>query len=389
MLIFNRSLTYCSNIFKEKKFKKLLLKLSEYSSFLKKKLNKEEIGLGLCLSNKITNEILDKDNLEYFKNWCSDNYIYISSINGFVFKSFHKKKIKELIYYPDWSAKQRIDYTKNIIKLLDVFDNNLNDFSISTIPVSFKKWVKKRNKKYIYFISAYNLLEIVNFLDYIEKIKQKLIHIDIEPEPGCFIENINDYIYFYYFWLLPLLKFFFKKDESILKKYINLCYDICHFSVNYDDHVNIIKLIKDNDIVIGKIQVSSALEIFSLDKVDLINDLSFLSKSKFLHQNTYFYKNKLKRNLDLHYLHHNKFDSARIHCHMPLYMDFYKNNIRTTSYETKNVLTLLLKNFLTKHIEIETYTYDMLIKKGKLNSIVNEYLLVIEFILNSIYVKNN
>lgn len=389
MLILNRSLTYCSNIFKEKKFKKLIFQLDEYSSFLKKKIDKKKIGLGLCFSNKIVNEILYNDNLKNFSSWCKDNFIYISSINGFVFKSFHKKKIKEFIYYPDWTSRHRLNYTQNIISVLNSFDNDLNDFSISTIPISFKRWVNLKNKKYIYFISSFNLLKVVNHLFLIRKNTNKLIHIDIEPEPSCFIENINDYIYFYYFWLLPIFKFFFNIEELILKEYINLCYDICHFSVNYDNHLNIIKLIKENDVVIGKIQVSSALEIFNSNNINVINDLSFLFKSKFLHQNSYFYSGKLRKNLDLCNLYYSNFDSVRIHCHMPLYMDVYKKNIRTTSYETKNTLSLLLKNFSTKHIEIETYTYDMLRKRDKFSSIVNEYLLVIEFILNSIYVKND
>lgn len=388
MLIFNRSLTYCSNIFKEKNFDKLILKLSEYILFLKNKLNKKEIGLGLCLSNRILNELFENNNFVYFKKWCKENCVYISSINGFVFKSFHKKKIKEFIYYPDWTSKKRIIYTKKIINMLNFFDNKLNDFSISTSPISFKKWINNKNKKYIYFISSFNFLPVINYLEDIYKIKNKLIHIDIEPEPGCFIENIKDYIYFYDFWLFPILNFFLKIDKAVLKKYINLCYDICHFSVNYNNHLDIIRLIINNGIVIGKIQVSSALEIFSLDK-NVIEGLSFLSKSKFLHQNSYLNENKIKKNLDLHYLFYNNFESARIHCHMPLYIDFYKDGIKTTAYETKNILYYLLKNFSTKHIEIETYTYDMLSKKDKLDSIVNEYLLVIEFILNSIYVKIN
>ncbi len=397
MIILNKSLTYCSNIFKEKFFFDLLLKLEIYTKELKIKFKKKYIGIGLCLSNKLVNEILNENKLNYFKIWLKKNNLYVSSINGFVYKTFHKKKIKSNIYYPDWTNKNRVFYTKKIITMLLKLNVNINDYSISTMPISFKKWILNKNKKYIYFKSSLNIINILKYLMYVYKKYKKKIHLDIEPEPACLIESFNDFLFFFNNWLKPTFKInisdkIFFISFSHLYRHINLCYDICHFSVNFEDHNNIINTLKNNKIRIGKIQVSAALEFFSskINITAILKSLNFLKKSQFLHQNTLFLeKNKrIFKYIDIFNIFNNiPLNSyIRIHCHVPLYLNFYNNkNLKTTSKETITVLINILKKIKVKHIEIETYTYDMLSKKNKKYSIFKEYSFVINIINNVTY----
>lgn len=386
MLIYNKSLTYCSNIFKEKHFYNLLDKLFDCFSFIKSNFKNKHIGLGLCFSNKLINTVLITKNFNYFNKWIYKNNFYLSSINGFVYKSFHKKKIKEYIYYPDWTTLLRLNFTKKIILLLSKLNNSNNNYSISTSPISFKYWTKKRDRKYIFFTSAKNFINIFNYLIYINNYTKKYIHLDIEPEPACLIETFDDFLYFFLKWLAVYLKFHFstkydKKFINLLKHYINLCYDICHFSVNFCNHSNIITLIKKHKIKIGKVQISSALELKkTLSEYNIKNDLLFLYNSQFLHQNTLLYNNILKKNIDIKYLTNYIDNTVRIHCHMPIYLNEYKTIFKTTSCETKNALLIILKNFNIKHLEIETYTYDMLLDINKFTSILKEYVFIINLI---------
>ncbi len=379
MLLNNKHITYCSNIFKEKNTKKLINKLNEYIFFIKKKLKIKKISLGLCLSNEIVKNLLKYENAENFTNWLKYNQIYLSSINGFVYQNFHTRHIKEKIYYPDWSSLKRLNYTQKIIDFLLKIQNNTNDISISTLPISFKNWMNNRNKKYIYFYSSINFIKIVKKLISIKK----YIHIDIEPEPGCLIESIQEFYNFYYKWLKKIYMQNKNNKYSNLKKHITLCYDICHALVSYDSYQNIIKKIK-----IGKVQISSAIEIINNDtnRISNINELSFLNESNFLHQNTTIDKNNkiIKKNIDINLLINKPIPldtKTRIHCHMPIYLKKY-NNLIITQQETKNILIDILKNLNVKHIELESYTYNMILKQKKLNSILKEYLLIIKWLKN-------
>ncbi|HFL8819312.1 MAG TPA: metabolite traffic protein EboE [Candidatus Azoamicus sp. OHIO2] len=395
MIIQNKSLTYCSNIFKEQDITKLLKILTDYVFFIRKHFKCKYIGLGLCVSNTLINNVLNIHNLSYLRTWLIKYNLYISSINGFVYKSFHTKKIKEHIHYPDWTSSKRVDYTKKIIYFLSAALTKMTDVSISTSPLSFKTWIRRKNAKYIFFKSSVNILYVLQLLINMYKNKKHYIHLDIEPEPYCLLESVNDFLYFFIKWLIPNSKLYLhlldkKNKASYLRKYINLCYDICHFSVNYYNHIDIIKSIVLNKIKVGKIQVSSALEAtITNDNYKIImKELLFLNKSKFLHQNTLVTENKIfiNKHIDLNYEVLKGFcndTKLRIHCHMPLHLTKYRSYLDTTTNESKDVFLTLLKCIKIKHIEIETYTYDILLKNKKFESMLQEYLIVIDIIKTS------
>ncbi len=380
MIIKNKYITYCSNIFTQKDLNSLLFNLNKYSSILKKNFRNKKFCLGLCFSNILTNTLFKEKNLLKLKRCLIENNFYLSSVNSFVYKSFHSKNIKEKIYYPDWTSYNRVIYTKKILIILDLISNKYCNISISTIPISFKLWFKRQNIKYIYYKSSFNLFNIMFFLLKIFS-KKKYFHLDLEPEPFCLLESFNDFLFFFNRWLIPLSKLFgFKK--KYLKKYINLCYDISHFSVIYENHESIINLIKKNGIKIGKIQVSSALEFIMTEsnKKFILKNLFFLMNSKFLHQSfVVVNQGKIFKFLDFKYA-CNFVGNFRIHFHMPIYLNNYNYDLNTTSKETLNVLSMILKNIKVKHIEIETYTYSILNQNELFESILKEYFLVLKCI---------
>jgi len=392
MLIKNKySLTYCSNIFKENNWKTLFNKLNTYINSLKK--YNKPIGLSLCISNKLSNEIKKEKNISTIKNWLEEKNVYLSSINGFVYKTFHKKNIKDKIHYPDWTSKKKLNYTTNLITILRNLITKNKTGSISSSPLSYAPWIKKKNHDYILFKSSKNIAIIIKNL--ICSTNKNIIHIDIEPEPDCIINDSTTFINFYNKWLIPIavkylndnLNFSKKKAIIYIKKHIRLCYDICHFSVNFENHKKIIHSINKNNIKIGKVQISSAMEIKiptqNTKKAYIINDLKNVIKSPFLHQTTEKINKKLIKYKDIKYAlknFENKNNSIlRIHCHTPLYKKNIKN-IGTTQNETKNALIDLLNEKHIKHIEIETYTHKLISNEKQLNSIIKEYNWVIKLI---------
>jgi len=377
-------LTYCSNIFKGNNWEKIFLNIKTYIPKIKKNITNKKFALGLCLSNSITNELLLKKNINIFIKWMKNENIYIPSINGFVYKNFHIKKIKENIYFPDWSSNKRLNYTKKLIKVLIKLIPKYIDGNISTSPISYKPWVENKNKTYIYYKSSINLAKTIIFI-----IKNKrFIHIDIEPEPICSIENTKEVIIFFKNWLIPIGSYYLEKKlklpkffcEKIIKKYIRICFDICHLSVEFEDILNSILKLKKNNIKIGKIQISSSpkLTINNINKNIIIkNNLNTFNNSNFLHQvikkreNKLIYYNDITDLLKNFNLELN--DEIRIHFHLPIYMKTYKI-FYTTQDNIIKVISFLKNKNITNCIEIETYTFsNILTNISTIDSIIKEY----------------
>lgn len=386
MLLKNKcNLTYCSNIFKEKTWQKLFYKIKSYVTDLKHVFKKINIGLSLCLSNSLINEIKKNHNQENIINWIKKKHLYISSINGFVYQTFHKKKIKEYIYFPDWTSKKRLNFTKKLINILKNIIKKKYDGSISTLPISYDIWVKNYHKSYILYKSSKNILNTIKLLIKTKKQQKISIHLDIEPEPHCTIETYKQIKIFFEMWLIPLYKQFFITKKKIIYTHIKICYDICHFIVNFEDYKKVLNSIQKTNIQIGKIQLSSALKINLQNKIKkpLLTTLKQLNKSPFLHQIRIKKKDKIKKYLDIKYIFNNlkqkKNAELRIHCHAPLYEKIYKN-IKTTQKETKTTLKYFLKKTRIKHIEIETYTYNIIYNNNPITAMIKEYIWTINLL---------
>jgi hypothetical protein len=381
MLINNKyNLTYCSNIFKDKNLNNLKKNIEKFLKKIKQ-INMDPIGISLCLSNNLSKTLIKNKIIKNLNLWLKEHNIYVSSINGFVYKDFHEKNIKENIYLPDWTSLNRVKFYKKIIFISEKLHSINDDFSISVMPITYKKWIKNYNLPYVFYKSS------VNF-SYLLKILIKLnknIHLDIEPEPYCVIETYNDFLNFFNSWLKPVIKRKFKnkfnnnKINSLIYNHIRLCYDVCHFSVNFEDHVNILNSFLKSKILIGKIQISSALEMnmnYHKNLKNFKDNCGFLYTSNFLHQCVIKKNDKFEKYCDIKYFPYKDYfnnTSLRIHCHVPIFLDKMKK-FTTTNNDIKLVVNFLKKNFLTKHIEIETYTQKNLFKNSDtINFMLKEY----------------
>ncbi|HIH2762444.1 MAG TPA: metabolite traffic protein EboE [Candidatus Azoamicus sp. MARI] len=384
-------ITYCSNIFKNNNVLDLFYNLNKYKKELKGYKN-----ISICLSNKIIKEINDKRNIEKILNWTKINKKNIPLINGFVYKNFHQKLIKEKIYYPDWTKKERLNFTKNIIFFAQKLNKKSKICGISTLPITYNIWIKK-NIKYNLKKTINYFFDILNILMQIKKYKNILIHIDIEPEPFCFLESCKDFIYFFKLWLMPGLKKKIKtyfnintrEATKIIAKHLNLCFDTCHSAVMFENEKKSLDLIRQLKIKIGRVQVSSAIKIKNINNKNFTH-LTFLKKSPFLHQslikmkNLTFIKTNDFKNIKI--INNNLIKEIRIHCHVPIYIKKILKYFETTQKELKNSLINIIKHNDTRNLEIETYTYNILYKKknNKIKSMIKEYNWINNLIKNNI-----
>src|SRR5690606_2270383 len=96
----------------------------------------------------------------------------------------------------------------------------------------------------------------------------KVLHLDIEPEPDGVLETGDEFISWYEDELVPTAVKIFAatlgmtatEAEEALKRHIQLCYDVCHFALGYEDHHAVVEALAQRGIQIGKFQISAALK---------------------------------------------------------------------------------------------------------------------------------
>ncbi len=374
MLVSNTyHLTYCTNIHPGENWELTRKSLEEYLPKIKAEVSeKEAFGIGLRLSDKASRELELEDNLIKFKDWLDKNQLYVFTMNGFPYGNFHDEKVKDLVHAPDWTTPERVAYTKRLFDQLAYLIPDAISGGISTSPISYKHWHKSASlTKKAFETGASNLTEIVMHLYELEKRTGTYLHLDIEPEPDGLIENSDEFIAFFRNYLIPIAGTALMDNYSMttteadecIYRYITMCYDICHFSLAFEEPSETFEKITSAGIKVGKIQVSAALKVVydEMKKEEIWESLASFNESTYLHQVTEKKGNIVKTYNDLPiFIEERKdFSEVRVHFHVPIFLEQFDTLLSTQDTIVK-VLEYMKENDVTEHLEIETYTWEVL-----------------------------
>lgn len=397
----NSHLTYCSNIHPGEDWSTVFGQLQNHLPELKERLSPgKSLGIGLRLSALAANELLQNCHLKQFNEWLQDKGLYVFTINGFPFGSFHGEKVKDNVYKPDWSTKERLEYSSNLVDILAVLVPKGEEGSISTSPVSYKYWGHsageygkiKKNAAIHMARLAWQMAEIL-------KKQGKEIHLDIEPEPDCLLENSRETIDFFNEYLFPvgsdllMSEYDISDDEAenILRKHIGVCYDTCHFALEYEDPTKAVQSFIDEGIRIGKTQISSALKVKldedHADRSEIAAYLQQFDEPTYLHQvivrtdggNLVQFRDLPEA---LPSIKNKQAKEWRVHFHVPIFLKKFEE-LSSTQDEMLESLQLILDGDHCRHFEIETYTWDVLpddLKTNITDSIEREFRWVLDAI---------
>lgn len=391
----NFHLTYCSNIHPGESWLEVFANLEKYIPELKLRLSPTEpFGIGLRLADIAAKELLESNELAQFKAWLTQHNLYVFTLNGFPYGGFHRQVVKDQVYAPDWSTQERVNYTLNLAKILAVLLPEELDGGISTVPLSYKPWWKKdqANFEVVLKESCLNIASVILEMIRISEETGKILHIDLEPEPDGLIENTSEVIDFYQNWLLPIGGNYLSEKlnieqhlaETKLLEHVRVCYDTCHFSVEYEEPQSVFVRLQSAGIKIGKIQISAAIKLkipADVEKRSLIVErLRPFAESTYLHQvierrndgTLHHYPDLITA---LPHLEQSLAEEWRTHFHVPIFIHDYQI-LQSTQDDIATVLHLLQTNNACSHLEIETYTWDVLPSEMKidlLTSIQREY----------------
>ncbi|MCE9537678.1 MAG: metabolite traffic protein EboE, partial [Bacteroidetes bacterium] len=348
-------LSYCTNIHSGENWQEHFTEIKKSVPFIKNKISPNlPFGIGLRLSNAACVDLSQGLHLQEFKNWLQKNNCYVFTINGFPFGDFHQSPLKDQVYSPDWTMPERVQYTLKLFNILKEILPEGMEGSVSTAPLSYRHWFKNKKET----IGAYekctlNILEVVGHLIEIQQDTGKVLHLNIEPEPDGLIENTTEFIDWYNKYYIPLGINFLEKrigrtgdKTELLKRHLQLCFDVCHSALAYEKTDVVLEELKKNNILIGKVQISSALQINLVANRDQkIKNLGTYNEPLYLHQVVAKdLQNKLHKFRDLSdaliQLADEKFHECRVHFHVPVFSENY--DILSSTQD--NILQTLLNH---------------------------------------------
>lgn len=386
-------LTYCTNIYAGKNWAEDFEILKQNFPLIKKAVAPEQsFGIGLRLSHAASLELLNKDTLTAFKQWLQENDAYVFTMNGFPYGEFHHTVVKEDVHTPDWTTIERKDYTIRLFKILESLLPAHMDGGISTSPLSYRHWFKAQEAlSHAKHIATLHIIDVIKELMLLHQQTGKLMHLDLEPEPDGIIETGREYITWFENELLvagvpELVKSFnisAADAEQSIKKHLCLCYDVCHFSIGYENHEEVLKELAQKGLKVGKIQISAALKVNlnrpTSERQDIKRNFETFNEPTYLHQVVALKKNgELLRYPDLpqalNDFDHVEVEQWRSHFHIPISIKEI-GLLQSTQDDILKVMELQKNQPFTNHLEVETYTWSVLPEQLKLpaaQSIINE-----------------
>jgi hypothetical protein len=401
MKVNNGHLTYCTNIHAGKNWSEDFDNLQQNFPAVKQNVSPDQpLGLGLRLSNDASIQLSNPHNLLELKQWLQQNDAYVFTMNGFPYGDFHRAIVKENVHTPDWTTQERKNYTIRLFHILKSLLPEGIDGGISTSPLSYRHWFKTSSEfEAAKQTATLNIIEVVKILIEISKESNQLLHLDIEPEPDGILETGREFIDWFENDLLvlgiPLIADQFSCSENeaemLLKKHVCLCYDICHFAIGYENHGIVLTELEQKGIRVGKIQISAALKANLIgtdeEKALIKTNFATFNEPTYLHQVVALKKDgSLIRYADLPPALEADNDEDvlqwRSHFHVPISIQQI-GLLQSTQEDIVKVLQLQKAKPFTNHLEVETYTWEVLPEQIKLpiaQSISNE----LNWVINSL-----
>lgn len=368
---------YCTNVHAGRDLQTVLETLSRFAVPVRRQLQSQTIagsesrslGLGLWFSEISAREALLPASLEKLKHFLSSQSLGVFTLNGFPQGDFHEPVVKHRVYRPTWYDPSRLEYTWNLVQLLHELLPPGEIGTISTLPIAWG--APSLSTSQIEQVCR-QWWELASRLHALYEQTGRSIQIAIEPEPGCVFTDSNSFRSFYLESFLPSLPS--EKERGIARRYITLCHDICHAAVMFEDQATELAKTFDAGIRVGKVQVSSAIDVPWLAMESSRRDqawkqLSGFAEDRYLHQTNVQRGGKTTLYEDLPQL-LKELSAApvdsnwRIHFHVPIFQSKF-GALESTQPEIERCLEVLLPRlgseaFPSGHFEVETYAWTVL-----------------------------
>jgi len=370
---------YCTNVHAAETLDGVIGQLRRFATPVREALGVPLLGVGLWLAAPLARELREKpQELARLRAALQEGGLEVVTVNGFPYRAFQAEVVKLAVYTPDWTTPERSQYTLDLAHLLAaLLPDDVEEGSISTLPLGWREgWGSAQDAA-----ARARLTEVADGLAAIERDTGKTIRLALEPEPGCAAETTEQ--------VLDAL-------AGLDKQRIGICLDACHLAVQFESPQRALEQVAAAGAVIPKTQASVALRARD---ADARAELERFVEPRFMHQTRELVSDETSgessgestagegasgRGEGARVLGVDDLPDAlrgglpgehewRVHFHVPVQLD----EGRTTQPELRALLAGLVGGDgppRTRHIELETYTWDVLpgeLRAGDDNALVD------------------
>lgn len=326
----------------------------------------------------LTSDAVQRDALKQF---LADNDMYLYTVNAFPYGEFKNTLVKERVYEPDWRTNERAAYTMQVADILAEVANapGINP-TIQSPPLGFKPNVTGPD-----VVDAFTR-QVVRVVAHLVKIKESTgtkVRLALEPEPYCFLETTEEALRYFdehlyadtsVLALSQATGLTSAAAQDALRDHLGMVYDICHQAVEFEDIGASLHSLAAADIPVFKLQEAAAVRVPQVTQKE-IDALQGYADSVYLTQTVEMKDGQINRFLNLEdAIKSFKKDPAprewRIHFHVPVFLEDL-GEFKTTRFAIEDALKFHRQNKLSPHLEIETYTWDVLPDHLKTGDVVD------------------
>ncbi len=299
----------------------------------------------------------------------ADHDLYVYTANAFPYGAFKGTVVKAQVYEPDWQTAARTQYTMQVADLLAELGTPAVPPSIQTAPLGFKPHV---TGPAVVARFTEHVLQVVAHLVQLEQRTGRLVTLALEPEPYCFLETTADTIAYFTEHLytgraagrlaqqtgLPIAE-----AHGALHRHLGIVFDIGHQAVGFEDIPVSLQQLRDAEIPIFKLQEVAAMHMPVVTQAT-IDALQPFAQTVYLSQTVQRKNGTLTKFLNLE----DAFAAWaadpgpcewRTHFHLPVFLEDL-GAFRTTRFALEQALRVHKATPLSRQLEIETYTWDVL-----------------------------
>ena len=325
----------------------------------------------MWISQSAARELGSSEAQDEFAGWLAERFFVPYTINAFPLGDFHQSVVKHQVYKPTWAEAARLDYTCDVATIHDRILPAGMDGTISTLPLGWpahrEQHLPGKASAGFFRACADQLMKLCEHLDGIAQRSGRVIRVCLEPEPGCVLDRWQDVVAFFDQYLGT-------GDGATgerVRRHLGVCHDVCHSAVMFEPQAEAIGEYRSNQIAVGKVQVSAAVEV-NFDSLDAdgrhaaMQELRQFAEPKYLHQTSVRLDDQLTFYEDLPLAVEAVGSGAprgtwRVHFHVPIHASQLGHAIRSTQRQIVECMNWFASESLVRpHFEVETYAWNVL-----------------------------
>ena len=335
-------LAYCTNVHPAEDLTGVIEQLRRFAAPIRAALGAARLGVGLWLAAPLAASLrASPDDLARLRDELDQLGLEVVTVNGFPYQAFQADVVKLAVYRPDWTTPERARFTLDLAHVLaQLLPADVTSGSISTLPLGWREgWTQADSDA-----ARKHLTEVAAGLDELALVTGREIRIALEPEPGCIVETTEQAV---------------GALDGIDPERVGICLDACHLAVQFEDAPDVLRTLTGGGVSVVKAQASAALDVAGTDR----SLLAEFDEPRFMHQVRTCVDGRIRGTDDLAPALAGQLPANgewRVHFHVPVHL----SDAHTTQPQLHTLLGALFggERSLTPHLELETYTWEVLPK---------------------------